>query len=96
VALKLDVIVDGRTDRLLRIARATRLTGALPKESGGQLVNLAQAVREFSLAQEHKAALSVVDDIMEMVRSAEQPHLTTMFDRHATLVRKALSPTERS
>ena len=93
---KLDIAVDGASERMIRMARASRLCGALPTESGKELVALAQAVREFALAREIDAATTVLDGIDKLVATHDDGSFVAMVNRHTSAVRKALRPNGRN
>jgi hypothetical protein len=55
---------DMTTARLIRCARALKLSGHVPPETGRQLVNLATSVRLFVECNEHRAASALLIEML--------------------------------
>jgi hypothetical protein len=70
-ALMLNAGSDMVTARLIRSAKALKLSAQVPPETGRKLVDLASAVRLFMECRENAAALAVLAEITVAVTSDE-------------------------
>jgi len=90
----LNVVVDGRTGRLLKLVQSAQLTEELPKTSARRLVGMARAVRLLAEAGEPDLAKHVVTGMEKLVVEAKDDGLPeswlTTFQRHCKSVRGAL------
>ena len=90
----LDVVVDGRTSRFLKLVQSAQLTEELPKESAKRMVGMARAVRLLAEAGESDLAKHVVTDMEKLVVEARDDGLQeswlVSFRQHCKSVRSAL------
>lgn len=90
----LDVVMDGRTSRFLKLVQSAQLTEELPKASARRLVGMARAVRLLAEAGELGLARHVVTDMEKLVVEAKDDGLQeswlASFQRHCQSVRSAL------
>ena len=90
----LNVVVDGRTGRFLKLVQSAQLTEELPRASARRLVGMARAVRLLAEAGEPDLAKRVVTDMEKLVVEAKDDGLQvswlTTFQRHCKSVRSAL------
>ena len=90
----LNVVVDGRTSRFLKLVQSAQLTEELPKVSARRMVGMARAVRLLAEAGEPDLAKRVVTDMEKLVVEARKDGLQeswlTVFQRHCRSVRSAL------
>jgi len=90
----LDVVVDGRTSRFLKLVQSAQLTEELPKTSAKRMVGMARAVRLLAEAGESDLAKRVIVDMEKLVVDAKEEGLQESwlitFQRHCKSVRSAL------
>jgi hypothetical protein len=91
----LDVVVDGRTSRLLKFVQAVQLAEELPKESAKRLVGMARAVRLLAEAGEPDLAKFLVTDMEKLLVEARKEGLPEAwldsFRQHCRSVRSAMT-----
>lgn len=94
----LELVVDGATARLIKIAQAVRASGVLPVSTSKTLVQLTKGVRLSAEARERAFASELLDDIEDLAQGCSQEEyraLQSMLLRHTTAVRKALAYNEK-
>jgi hypothetical protein len=92
VALKLSIMLDSSTARLLAVAQALQACDALPTASAKSLVGQAKAVRLFAAAREYAEAKGLCDEIDAWADGGDVENaasLKALLGRHTDAVRKA-------
>jgi hypothetical protein len=90
----LDVVVDSRTNRFLKLMQSAQLTEELPKASARRMVGMARAVRLLAEAGEPGLAKCVIVDMEKLVVEAKEDGLQeswlATFQRHCKSLQSAL------
>lgn len=86
----LNIVIDGRTMRLIRLAQGVQLMDALPKESAKRVLGLARAVRLFAEAGEPEFAVTVTTSLQAYIDASDEADLSALFKPHCDSVRRAL------
>jgi hypothetical protein len=90
----LDVVLDGRTSKFLKLMQSVQLSEELPKTSARRMVGMARAVRLLAEAGEPTLAKRVIVDMEKLVVEAKEEGLQeswlTTFQRHCSSLRSAL------